>query len=48
VQIVGPQLAPALSPILLALGIGEIASLVWLLGWGAREPRPSAIRPANL
>jgi hypothetical protein len=48
VQILAPQLAPALSPILLALGIGEIASLVWLLGWGAREPRPSAVRPANL
>lgn len=40
-------LAPHLAPILLALGVGELANLAWLLVWGAREPRPSAVRSAT-
>ncbi|MEK7401786.1 MAG: DUF4386 domain-containing protein [Gemmatimonadota bacterium] len=48
VSIMVPHLAPALSTYLLALGAGEIPNLIWLLVWGAREPHPSAIRPANL
>jgi hypothetical protein len=42
------QLAPAVLPLLGLLALGEIATLVWLLAWGAREPRPSALRPAIL
>jgi hypothetical protein len=48
VTILAPQLAPAVLPFLGLLALGEIATLVWLLAWGAREPRASALRPANL
>jgi hypothetical protein len=32
-----PEYARVLSPVLLALGAGEIPILVWLIGWGARR-----------
>jgi hypothetical protein len=48
VSILAPSLSPVLSNYLLALGVGEIPNIVWLLGWGAREPHSSAIRSANL
>jgi hypothetical protein len=48
VSILAPSLSPMLSNYLLALGVGEIPNIVWLLGWGAREPHSSAIRSANL
>jgi Domain of unknown function (DUF4386) len=48
VSIMLPALAPVLSNYLLALGVGEIPNLVWLLGWGAREPQSWTIRSANL
>jgi hypothetical protein len=48
VAIMAPTLAHSVSNYLLALGVGEIPNIVWLLGWGAREPNPLSIRPANL
>jgi hypothetical protein len=48
VSIMLPSLAPALSNYLLALGAGEIPNMVWLLGWGAREPQLAGIRSVNL
>jgi hypothetical protein len=32
-----PEYARAVSPLLLALGAGELPILVWLIGWGARR-----------
>ena len=46
VVILAPHLAPALSPWLLSFGVAELAKTGYLLLWGAREPRPSAVRPA--
>lgn len=48
VAILAPQLTPVLSTYLLALGVGEIANVTWLLVRGAREPDPSRVRLANL
>ena len=33
-----PEYSRALSPVLLALGAGEIPIVVWLIGWGTRVP----------
>jgi hypothetical protein len=35
-----PEYSRVVSPVLLALGAGEIPILVWLIGWGARPTRP--------
>jgi hypothetical protein len=32
-----PQYSAVVSPVMLALGTGEIPILVWLIGWGARR-----------
>lgn len=32
-----PEYARVVSPVMLALGLGEIPILVWLIGWGARR-----------
>lgn len=32
-----PQYSATLSPVMLALGTGELPILVWLIGWGARR-----------
>ena len=48
VTILAPQIAPAVLPWLGLLAVGEIATLVWLLVWGAREPQVMTVRPANL
>jgi len=48
VSIMVPQLSPVLSNYLLALGVSEIPNIVWLLGWGAREPHLLRVRSTNL
>ena len=41
-----PEYWRVLSPVLLALGAGEIPIVVWLIGWGARVPaRTQSPRP---
>lgn len=32
-----PEYARVISPLMLALGVGEIPIMVWLIGWGARR-----------
>ena len=48
VSILSPPLSRVLSNYFLALGVGEIANVTWLLGWGARERDQLVIRPATL
>ena len=41
-----PEYSRVLSPVLLALGAGEIPIVVWLIGWGTRVPtRRQSHRP---
>jgi hypothetical protein len=42
-----PESARVVSPVLLALGAGEIPILVWLIGWGARPGSEPASRTSR-
>jgi hypothetical protein len=40
-----PEIARVVAPVTLALGIGEIPVLVWLIGWGAKREWTPGSRP---
>lgn len=43
VAILIPRLAGTVTPIGMAMGVGELAMINWLLFWGAREDRSQAV-----